>query len=96
MTECKLEERTRDVEYTQCVPQTRTYTEQVVSYRNVPEEVTENYTVMVPHEVEQTAQVQVCHMVPQQISTQSCCGNECGFNSCNSCACCGWMGRWRR
>jgi len=72
ITECKNETRTRDIEYTVCVPQTRTRTDQVTTYKNVSSEKVESYTVMVPHEVEKEVQVRVCKMVPQQVSAQGC------------------------
>jgi hypothetical protein len=80
VTECSTQTRTRDVQYTECVPQKRTCTEQVVHYRNVSEQKTEQYTVMVPHSVEKEVCVQVCHMVPKQVETQTC--DACDSGSC--------------
>jgi len=78
VTECKTEQRTRDVQYTECVPEKRTCTEHVVNYRNVPEERTEHYTVMVPHQVEKEVCVQVCHMAPKEVCAQTCgCDDGC-------------------
>jgi len=54
------------------MPQKRTWTEQVTSYRNIPEEKSEQYTVMVPREVEHEVSVQVCQMVPKQVAVQTC------------------------
>ena len=66
-------------QFTVCVPHQRTFTEQVVNYRNVPEEKTEQYTVMVPHQVEKSMCVQVCHMVPHEATVQtSCYSSGCG------------------
>ena len=81
VTECKAEARTREVAYTECVPQKRTCTEQVVHYRDVSEEKTEQYTVMVPHQVEKEVCVQVCHMVPKEVCADTC-GDGCDNGCC--------------
>ena len=75
----QTEQRSREVQFCVNVPQKRTWTEQVTNYRNVPEEKTEQYTVMVPHEVEREVCVQVCHMVAKEVPVQTCC-------SCDRCS----------
>ena len=75
----QTEQRSREVQFCVNVPQKRTWTEQVTNYRNVPEEKTEQYTVMVPHEVERDVCVQVCHMVAKEVPVQTCC-------SCDRCS----------
>jgi hypothetical protein len=62
----------RQVCYTVCVPQERTWTEMVTTYRQVAEEVPYTYTVCVPHQVEREVQVQVCQMIAETIDVPVC------------------------
>jgi hypothetical protein len=66
--EVVTETQSREVQYTVCVPQTRSETYDVTTYRCVPEEQVVNYTVMVPRKVERQVQVRVCRMVPRTIT----------------------------
>jgi hypothetical protein len=66
---CKMvsEERTRDVQYTVCVPQQQTRTFNVTEYRRVAEQKTVQDTVMVPYTEQREVEVRVCKMVPQTV-----------------------------
>ncbi len=85
----QTEQRSREVQFCVNVPQKRTWTEQVTNYRNVPEEKTEQYTVMVPHEVERDVCVQVCHMVAKEVPVQTCCSCDRCSRGCRA-RCCGY------
>jgi hypothetical protein len=80
VTQCKLETRTRDVNYTAWVPQTRTTPHKITTYKCVPAERVQQYTVMVPHQVQKEVQVRVCRMVPKtiQVPSVTCCDARCG------------------
>jgi hypothetical protein len=86
VTECKIEQRTREVPYTVCVAQTRTRQEQVTEYKQVPVEKVDLVTVMVPREVEKEVQVQVCRMVPKTVKVPA---SGCGGSSCGGGSTCG-------
>lgn len=79
----------REVCQTVCVPQVRTWTENCVTCRVVPEQQQRQCTVMVPHQVQKTVQVRVCRMVPQTIQVpvcQPCCdAAPCSQPSCRHC-----------
>ncbi len=62
----------REVCYTVLVPQTRTWTEMVTTYRQVAEQVPYTYTVCVPVQEEQEIEVQVCQMVATTIDVPVC------------------------
>ncbi len=77
----------RQVCYTVCVPQKREWTETVTTYKQVPEEVTNTYTVCVPEQVEKEVPVRVCRMVQKTIQVPVCppvCG---GCRRCRRCGC---------
>ncbi len=71
------EKKSRDVTYTVCVPQEKTETYQVTTYKMVPEERTVDYTVCVPHQVQKEVEVTVCKMVPQKVTVPAC-SSGCG------------------
>ena len=75
----ETQQRTRQVQYTVCVPQQRTRTYNVTTYRQVPEQVTQNYRVCVPVQVPRTVQVPVCRMVPKTVTVPV------GCPTCNYC-----------
>lgn len=62
----------RQICYTVCVPQVRTWTEMVTTYRQVAEQVPYKYTVCVPVQEEQEIEVQVCQMVAKTIDVPVC------------------------
>jgi hypothetical protein len=66
---CKYvnEAKSKEVTYTVCVPQTRTETFNVTTYKSVPEQRTVTYNVCVPEVVEREVDVTVCKMVPKTI-----------------------------
>jgi len=61
------EEKTREVQYTVCVPQQKTVTRQVCVVKCVPEEKVVTYKVRVPHRVQKEVQVRVCKMVQKTV-----------------------------
>jgi hypothetical protein len=75
---------TREVCTTVCVPQTRTWVENVTTCRVVPVQQTRQCTVMVPHQVAKTINVQVCRMVPKQVKVPVCAPAPC----CDTAPCC--------
>ena len=77
-----------------CVPQQRTQTFNVTTYKCVPEQMTQTYTVCVPVQVQKEVQVQVCKMVPKTVmvpatsgcAPANCCGG-CGAPVAAGCGC---------
>jgi hypothetical protein len=89
VTNYETEVVTKEVPYTVCVPQQKTWTETVTTYQQVPEEVTRTVTVCVPVQVEKEVQVNVCHMVPKtiQVPVHSCCKVRCCHRRRCACGC---------
>ncbi len=67
----------KEVAYTVCVPQQKTWTETVTCYETQAEEVTRTVTVCVPHQVQKEVQVKVCRMVPKTVQVPVRCGSSC-------------------
>ena len=61
-----------------CVPEQRTRSCDVTTYKCVAEEKTEEYTVNVPHQVEKEIEVRVCKMVPKTVMVPA---DSCGDSS---------------
>jgi len=61
------ETRTRQVHYTEWLPEKREKTVQVTKYKRVPEERVSTYRVKVPYRVEKEVEVSVCRRVPKKI-----------------------------
>jgi hypothetical protein len=77
------EERSKEVEYTVCVPKKVTKTHQVTVCKRVPYEKEVNYTVCVPKQVEKEVNVCVCKMVQKTVKVPvcgTCCMPQCGCN----------------
>lgn len=72
VTEMVREQVTREVPVTVCVPEKRTRSYVVNLCRDVVEDKTDTYTVMVPHQVQKQVQVPVCRMVPQTVQQTVC------------------------
>jgi hypothetical protein len=86
VTTYETEVMEKEVPYTVCVPQEKTWTETVTYYEQVPEEVTRTITVCVPQQVEKEIQVNVCRMVPKTIQVPVCgCGGCCVRRCCRGC-----------
>jgi hypothetical protein len=64
----ETQQRSRQVNYTVNVPETRTRSYNVTLYDNVTEQVPENYTVCVPVQTMRAVQVRVCRQVPTTVS----------------------------
>jgi hypothetical protein len=68
----ETQEKTREVKYTECVPEERTRTCRVTVYENVTEEVPVEYTVCVPVTTMKEVQVRVCKPVTMVVSCGCC------------------------
>lgn len=75
--EIKVEQKSREVPYVECVPRVETKTEDVKVVRCIPEKQVRDITVMVPHQEMKEIRVPVCRMVPKVI--------ECRVPICNPC-----------
>lgn len=76
------ETRTREVAYLVPVPKQVERRVPRTTFRQVTEEKTVNYTVMVPHHIERTVRVPVCTMIPKEITYT--------VPACPPCNRCGW------
>lgn len=91
----RTEERSRDIQYTVCVPKTNTGMRTVIECKWVPEPSTETYFVCEPYTVQEEYEVKVCHQVEQKVtykvaiptccepSCEPVCEPSCGWNSCS-------------
>lgn len=78
----------KEVAFTVCVPQQKTWTETVTCYETQAQQVTRTITVCVPHQVQKEVQVNVCRMVPTTVQVPVQCGSccrGCGIRRCRSC-----------
>lgn len=67
------EVRSRQVAYTTYRTEVRERTYDVTLYKCVPDQVEQQYTVMVPYQVQKTIRVPVCQMVPKTVKTLVAC-----------------------
>ena len=86
VTEYVREPKSREVQYTVCVPQKKTEQYQVTVYKCVAENRVETYNVQVPVCVERDIQVRVCRMIPKTVVYKVPVHDGCGH--CGRAPCC--------
>jgi len=90
------EQQTRTVAYQVCVPVKKTGTRNVTDYKRVEEQKTRTYTVRVPHTVQKEVPVQVCRMVEKKVVRPIPNCNPCGsYSGYRGCGGCGGCGGCR-